>query len=373
MKFKTIFLNFFISFLIQKNRFLNLLTALVVAPTAQETVKIKVKDEYLVRSFKDGRYYTVPKKEAQDFTRELAHSEKGPGVATALDFLDKDQLPPHWDRDVLFGSTDGSSDTDPDYESDSSTDEPSEEKDHFVAQLYKFMDDRGTPLNKGPSIINRDVDLYRLFRTVQKLGGYNKVTTQNQWKAIAIRLGFTPATASITNLVKQAYKKFLHAFEEFNRKLGCTMITTPRNRNTKGRSLVRASSVASPKPKEEVVKEVIKTTPSTSNVKQEEEENANESGGETSLKVKRKERIGKVRNLVEKFEEKNKESSEKEETKEKDKEKEGKDQRQNLLSKYTLFASDIASKYKKLSKYPLVIVWISQIIKRLKQILEFFF
>lgn len=178
------------------------------------------------------------------------------------------------------------------------------------------MDDRGTPLNKGPSIINRDVDLYRLFRTVQKLGGYNKVTTQNQWKAIAIRLGFTPATVSITNLVKQAYKKFLHAFEEFNRKLGCTMITTPRNRQTKGRSLVRASSVASPKPKEDVMKEVTKTTPSTSNVKQEEEENANESGGEAALKAKRKERIGKVRNLVEKFEEKSKELSEKEESKE---------------------------------------------------------
>ncbi|XP_063698426.1 AT-rich interactive domain-containing protein 4B isoform X2 [Culicoides brevitarsis] len=314
----------------------NWFPALVVAPTAQETVKIKVKDEYLVRSFKDGRYYTVPKKEAQDFTRELAASEKNPAVISALEFLDKDQLPPHWDRDVLFGSTDGSSDTDPDYESDSSTDEPSEEKDHFVAQLYKFMDDRGTPLNKGPSITNRDVDLYRLFRTVQKLGGYNKVTTQNQWKAIAIRLGFAPATASITNLVKQAYKKFLHAFEEFNRKLGCTMITTPRNRPTKGRSLVRASSVASPKPKEENVKEnVSKTTPSAStsaatsvpttiNVKQEEEEVANESGGEQKVKHSSK-KLGKVRNLVDKFEEK-KDLSEKEDEPRPTKEKEsGKD------------------------------------------------
>lgn len=46
--------------------------ALVVAPTATDTVKIRVKDEYLVRSFKDGRYYTVPKKEATEFTREQA-------------------------------------------------------------------------------------------------------------------------------------------------------------------------------------------------------------------------------------------------------------------------------------------------------------
>lgn len=46
----------------------------------------------------------------------------------------------------------------------SSDDEPREEKDHFVAQLYKFMDDRGTPLNRNPTIANRDIDLYRLFR-----------------------------------------------------------------------------------------------------------------------------------------------------------------------------------------------------------------
>lgn len=45
-----------------------------------------------------------------------------------------------------------------------SDDEPREEKDHFVAQLYKFMDDRGTPINKGPTINGRDVDLYKLFK-----------------------------------------------------------------------------------------------------------------------------------------------------------------------------------------------------------------
>ena len=33
----------------------NWFPGLVVAPTAQEVVRIRVKDEYLVRSFKDGR------------------------------------------------------------------------------------------------------------------------------------------------------------------------------------------------------------------------------------------------------------------------------------------------------------------------------
>ncbi|XP_037936803.1 serine-rich adhesin for platelets isoform X2 [Teleopsis dalmanni] len=303
---------------------------LVVSPTAQATARIRVKDEYLVRSFKDGRYYTVPKKEATEFTREAAAKQDGPAVQAALEYLDSNVLPAHWDRDALFGLSNSTSEEDEEVESDSSDDEPREEKDHFVAQLYKYMDDRGTPLNKVPSIQSKDVDLYRLFRAVQKRGGYNRVTSQNQWKPIAIRLGFTPVTVSVTNLVKQAYKKFLQPYGEFNRKLGCSMLMTPRNSNrSKGRSLVRASSVASPKPaepnKDVVAKSAQNTnTPSTSTLTvtpiassapvpavvtqsaAEESENTSESSLETTKK-KRKTSVGgvKVKSLVEKFEEKN--------------------------------------------------------------------
>ena len=54
--------------------------------------------------------------------------------------------------------------------------EPSEEEDRFVAQLYKFCDDRGTPINKAPSVGSKDLNLYKLFKIVQKLGGYNRVS-----------------------------------------------------------------------------------------------------------------------------------------------------------------------------------------------------
>ncbi|XP_060805062.1 AT-rich interactive domain-containing protein 4B isoform X2 [Amyelois transitella] len=202
--------------------------ALVVAPTAQ----IKVKEDYLVRSFKDGRYYTVPKKEAREFRKGTPL--EWAGVEAALQYLNQGVLPPHWDRDALFNESKNTSD-------DSSDDEPREEKDHFVAQLYKFMDDRGTPLNRNPTIANRDIDLYRLFRVVQKLGGYNRVTNQNQWKSIADKMGFHPVTTNITNLCKQAYKKFLHSFEDFYRKLGVTLVAHPRGNRTPpaGRSLIR--------------------------------------------------------------------------------------------------------------------------------------
>ncbi|XP_031640505.1 AT-rich interactive domain-containing protein 4B [Contarinia nasturtii] len=274
----------------------NWFPALVVAPTAQDTVRIRVKEEYLVRSFKDGRYYTVPKKEATEFTPEQASKLDTPAVAAALEYSQNDCLPAHWDREVLFGLGNSSSDFYNEFDSDTSDDEPTEEKDHFVAQLYKYMDDRGTPLNKGPSIINKDVDLYRLYRAVQKLGGYNRVTSQNQWKQIAIRLGFVPTTTSIQNLVKQAYKKFLLPFEEFDRKLGCSMVAHPRANRIKGRSLVRANSVASPKPEKEA-----KSTTSAA----EESENTSESSIDTKPKTKV---VGKVKSLVDRYEEKTEEN-----------------------------------------------------------------
>ncbi|KAK1132975.1 hypothetical protein K0M31_014341 [Melipona bicolor] len=231
---------------------------LVVAPTAQDTVRIRVRDDYLVRSFKDARYYTVPKKEATEFTKELVNKVENStlkvAVERALLFLEKNELPPHWDRDSLFGHSvsSGNSDSDGELDSDSSDDEPREEKDHFVAQLYKFMDDRGTPINNCPMIGSEDIDLYRLFRAVYKLGGYNRVTNQNQWKLITRRLSFTMQNSPSThNLVKQAYKKFLHSFEDFYRKLGCTMVNHPRGTIRKqrpGRSLIRDKDRNTPVP-----------------------------------------------------------------------------------------------------------------------------
>ena len=125
-----------------------------------------------------------------------------------MHYLDKNELPAHWDREALFDLDDSSSINESKRGSDgeSSEEETPEEKDHFVAQLYKFMDDNGTPINKAPTINGRDLDLYRLFRTVQKMGGFNRVTNQNCWKAVTIKMVLNSACNS-ASLVKQAYKK----------------------------------------------------------------------------------------------------------------------------------------------------------------------
>nr|CAD7430205.1 unnamed protein product [Timema monikensis] len=86
-------------------------------------------------------------------------------------------------------------------------------------------------------------------RVVHKLGGYNRVTNHNQWKTVSHKLGFGMSGSSVINLVKQSYKKFLHSFEDFYRKLGCTMVNHPRgnrSRHRAGRSLIRDRDRSTP-------------------------------------------------------------------------------------------------------------------------------
>lgn len=117
------------------------------------------------------------------------------------------------------------------------------------------MDDSGTPLNKNPMIGNEHVDLYRLFRVVEKLGGYNRVTNQNKWRSVTMRLKF-PDNQNTFNQVKSVYKKCLFSYEPFYRTLGCTMLNHPRNaKKNRGRPLIRdkdrATPVQSPRPEKE--------------------------------------------------------------------------------------------------------------------------
>ncbi|KAL4135552.1 hypothetical protein QTP88_007156 [Uroleucon formosanum] len=234
----------------------NWFPGLIVAPTSQSSVKTNVAEDYLVRSFKDGKYYTVPKKEITEFTKEIGARVENPTLKTAVEkalfYLDKDELPPHWDRDLLFGvdkiciATDSEA-----FDSDNSDEESIEEKDHFVAQLFKFMDDRGTPLNQAPVINDKDVDLYKLFKVVNNCGGYNKVNKGKLWKFVANKAGHEQQSFFS---VKHCYQQYLHSFEDFYRKLGCTMLSHPRG--------VRSRSRFS----RSIIRDVDKALPSTSSV-----------------------------------------------------------------------------------------------------------
>ena len=222
---------------------------LIVLPSAQENSKVDTKENYLVKSFVNGRFYPLPRKDCKEFTKELgsqilndsnSSTSLKSGVEKAVNYLDKHELPASWDYEALVGSSSIAENGEEDNESSSDLeslldddldldDEKSnEEKDRFVAQLYKYMDERGTPINKTPTIWNDDLDLYNLYRLVIKMGGYNRVTNKNGWKTVYSKLlpNNENATQASANQLRLAYKKYLLNFVDFFRKLGCTMVDT---------------------------------------------------------------------------------------------------------------------------------------------------
>ena len=52
------------------------------------------------------------------------------------------------------------------------------------------MEDRGSPIDRTPSIEGKDVDLYKLYRIVDKLGGNVRVNNKALWRQVANKLGF---------------------------------------------------------------------------------------------------------------------------------------------------------------------------------------
>ena len=85
-------------------------------------------------------------------------------VQKAILYLEKDELPPHWDREIIFAmdeqtstteSSESASERSEDGEDDDDSEEDEqtpEEKDHLVAELYKHMEDKGSPINNTPAI-----------------------------------------------------------------------------------------------------------------------------------------------------------------------------------------------------------------------------
>lgn len=55
----------------------------------------------------------------------------------------------------------------------------------FLKDLDEFMTSQGKPNKKGPVLAGQDIDLFKMFKSVQKRGGYQKVTDEKTWKDVA--------------------------------------------------------------------------------------------------------------------------------------------------------------------------------------------
>uniref|UniRef100_F6Z1R9 Katanin p60 ATPase-containing subunit A1 n=1 Tax=Xenopus tropicalis TaxID=8364 RepID=F6Z1R9_XENTR len=143
----------------------------------------------------------------------------------ALEFCKTKTIPANWVTEVKEESSSSETEEDEEENKDNDDDNTSEEeeeiepfpgeRENFLQQLYKFMEDRGTPINKRPVLGYRNLNLFKLFRLVHKLGGFNNIDSGAIWKQVYQDLGIPILNSAAGYNVKCAYRKYLYGFEEY--------------------------------------------------------------------------------------------------------------------------------------------------------------
>ncbi|CAG9531609.1 unnamed protein product [Cercopithifilaria johnstoni] len=228
------------------------------------------KSDILLRSFKDSKYFACPVSKLSSPGTSVVRfpdSSSKAAVDRALAFVEKEIFPTGWERSQIYdddvrskkrehrsSSIDHKKRSEPPGKtkreiekktsaessssaSESSTDEEyGEERDQFTAQLYKFHEERGTPINRAPILGGKDIDMFRLYNVVQRYGGKKRVTENNQWKLVLrkMHLEGCPGATSVT--VKNAYSRYLDHFNSFYRNLGISSWLSTPTPSTSSRS-----------------------------------------------------------------------------------------------------------------------------------------
>ncbi|KAL6114454.1 arid5a [Pungitius sinensis] len=83
----------------------------------------------------------------------------------------------------------------------------------FVSSLHSYMKDRGTPIERIPHLGFKQINLWRIYKAVEKLGGYNSVTARRLWKKVYDELGGSPGSTSAATCTRRHYEKLVLPFE----------------------------------------------------------------------------------------------------------------------------------------------------------------
>ncbi|KAM9316714.1 AT-rich interactive domain-containing protein 4B [Gastrophryne carolinensis] len=200
--------------------------ALVVSPDCRDDIPVK-KDLIFVRAFKDGKFFSIAKTDTQDIADISVKSDciLNPAYEQAMEFIKNKTIPTNWKaelkEEISSSETEDEQEESKEDQEDSSSDDEEEvepfpgESENFLQQLYKFMEDRGTPINKRPVLGYRNLNLFKLFRLVHKLGGFNNIESGAVWKQVYQDLGIPILNSAAGYNVKCAYKKYLYGFEEY--------------------------------------------------------------------------------------------------------------------------------------------------------------
>uniref|UniRef100_A0A0A9WWB2 AT-rich interactive domain-containing protein 2 n=3 Tax=Lygus hesperus TaxID=30085 RepID=A0A0A9WWB2_LYGHE len=87
-------------------------------------------------------------------------------------------------------------------------------REQFINDLMGFHAAVGTPLMRLPTINGLEVDLLGLFESVTGLGGWERVSDNNQWPDVVSKLELPNACVNSSVALKQIYLRFLDKYEK---------------------------------------------------------------------------------------------------------------------------------------------------------------
>ena len=85
-------------------------------------------------------------------------------------------------------------------------DEVMAEVEEFNEKLKKFHESKGTPMVRRPTLGQKDLNLFKLYKLVKENGGMEKVTQELKWRSLYLQMGM-PSMTNASYAIKQAYKK----------------------------------------------------------------------------------------------------------------------------------------------------------------------
>uniref|UniRef100_A0A3Q3N7T3 ARID domain-containing protein n=1 Tax=Labrus bergylta TaxID=56723 RepID=A0A3Q3N7T3_9LABR len=92
-------------------------------------------------------------------------------------------------------------------EEEETSEENRAEEQAFLVELYKYMKERDTPIERIPFLGFKQINLWTMFQAAQKLGGYELITVRRQWKHVYDELGGNPSSTSAATCTRRHYER----------------------------------------------------------------------------------------------------------------------------------------------------------------------
>ncbi|XP_062376278.1 AT-rich interactive domain-containing protein 5B-like [Sardina pilchardus] len=86
----------------------------------------------------------------------------------------------------------------------------------FLSALHRYMKKRHTPIERIPYLGFKQINLWTMFETAQKLGGYEQITAHRQWKQVYDELGGHPGSTSAATCTRRHYERLLLPYERYS-------------------------------------------------------------------------------------------------------------------------------------------------------------